>query len=359
MYVHEIPEVLQSLPRNRTVMLEGPPGVGKTDIFYEYIKITGDEYYEDSLVSALPEDIRGLPDFDRENDCTIWRLPEWFRKFSYRLGEEEPNPDLKATIFLDEIRSAQPTVQVCAQKIAQERRLGMCQLHPNVRVVFAGNRKEDKALVSDMPAPLRSKIIWISVEPHLGGRYPEEDAGWIQKFAIPHGIHDHIIQFLRFKDEFFSNFDPKIHKQSFPCPRTWHILSDVMKNGCPDNHINEIAGGIVGKGAASEFFAYREVYSEIPTIEDIRKDPEGAKHKKEPSFQYAINGFLISAIRVNNKDLDSALRYAWRNDEEFKMMLLTDILDIDPSMAGKLQKVNCFKMYAPMVRDLMTFKEDE
>ena len=236
----------------------------------------------------------------------------------------------------------------------------MYRLHPNIRVIVAGNRKEDKALVSDMPAPLRTKIVWINCEPHLGARFPEEPKGWIQTFAIPHEIHDHVIQFLRFKPEYFCDSDAKKFKQSAPNPRTWETASDILKMDPPEEFERELIQGTIGEGPAHEFFEYRKIYSHIPTVEDIKQKKSGAPLEKDPSFMYAVSGMMLSYSKgADVNTLDAFLDYFQRANQEFKMMFLSD-LAANPKIVEKLTKCKTFKeSYTGLIDEMLSFSEGE
>ena len=54
-----------------------------------------------------------------------------------------------------------------AQQLILDRRVGSYRVPRDWFVWAAGNRKEDRAAVFDMPAPLANRFIHLTVEAHL------------------------------------------------------------------------------------------------------------------------------------------------------------------------------------------------
>jgi hypothetical protein len=357
----QIVDVIQFTPRDKAIVFQGPPGVGKTFGFYQYIEVSGDLYYEDSWVNALPEDTKGIPTKDEEGNEVVWLTPSWFKRFSYDLRKqnadgtwpegEGPDDSIKASIFIDEFFSAPTSVQICGQKIAQERILNMRKLHPNVRVILAGNRVQDKAGVKPMPLPLRSKVTFWNVECELGQHYPASGSkGWIHNYAIPKGLHPEVIAFLRMKGhDFFMDADGDKYWQAYPCPRSWETTSDYLcyadKGDTPLAILEGQVAGAISPEVASEFFGWREIFKDIPTLEEIVSNPEKAKHSKEPSFMYAVTGMLESAIKSDSKVLEPALIYCRKNQPDFRMILLGGVKSAGPKAKKALAKLLTDKKY--------------
>jgi hypothetical protein len=337
----QIADVIRFTPRDCAIVMQGPPGVGKTFGFYEYIEVSGDLYYEDSWVNSLPEDTKGIPSRSEEGDEVVWLTPSWFKRFSYDLRKqnadgswpkgEGPDDSIMATIFIDEFFSAPSSVQICGQKIAQERILNMRKLHPNVRVILAGNRVQDKAGVKPMPLPLRSKVTFWNVECELGQYYPKSGAkGWIHNYAIPNKLHQEVIAFLQLKGhDFFMDADDTKYWQAYPCPRSWEKVSAYLyyaeKEGTPLHILEGQIAGTISPEVAQEFLAWREIYKEIPTFEEIVSNPSKAKHSNEPSFCFAVTGMLSNAIATDSKVLKPAMIYSRRSQRDFRMLLLAGI----------------------------------
>ena len=73
----------------------------------------------------------------------------------------------------------------------------------------AGNRKEDRAAVFDMPAPLANRFLQLETE---------DDFDSVRSWATTHGIEERIIAFLSFRPELLHKLDPE--RPAWPSPRS-------------------------------------------------------------------------------------------------------------------------------------------
>ena len=127
-------------------------------------------------------------------------------------------------------------------------------------------------------------------------------------------------------------FNPSTNELTFPCPRTWEFASKVIKNKEKIDHITTIRlAETVGEGAAVEFATYSQIYQNLPTIEEILKNPKsGWKVPKEPSEQYAVTTMLSHNSTLDN--IDKIITAMNRLPEEFRVIVLKDIYKISPKL---------------------------
>ena len=252
-----------------SVMMWGPPGIGKSSIVAQ-IADEFDMGLTDLRLSQLaPSDLRGLPVPDKDEHLARWYPPEFL-------------PQQGAGIlFLDELNMAAPAVQGIAQQLILDRKVGSYEVPEDWFIWAAGNRKEDRAAVYEMPAPLANRFIHLPVEPHYDS---------FREYAARSGLHEQIQSFLAFRPELLFEMDPDA--PAWPSPRSWEMASALHEAGL------DIATA-VGEGTAGEFYAYIDVYTRLPDLERIlRGEGAGVAFPEEASVQYATTVGLSARVET-------------------------------------------------------------
>lgn len=255
----DLKDYLKSLVRENlkiSTMIWGPPGIGKSSIVAEVAKEQEVEFVDVRLSQLAPTDLRGLP--VAEEGVSKWYPPE----FLPRGG--------KGILFLDELNMALPAMQGVAQQLILDRRVGSYVLPDGWFVWAAGNRKEDRAAVFDMPAPLANRFLHLEVRP---------DFESFKVYAMGAKVQEEIIAFLSFRPSLLHKLDPQM--PAWPSPRSWMMASCLYACGLA-------IGPAVGVETESEFEAFVKVYQNLPNLTDILMGKGGKiPFPNEPSVRYA------------------------------------------------------------------------
>lgn len=280
------------------VMLWGAPGIGKSSVVSQVAAESGLEFIDLRLSQLAPTDLRGLPVVDHEAEIARWFAPE----FLPRNGQ--------GILFLDEINMAAPTMQGVAQQLILDRRVGSYTLPQGWRVWAAGNRKEDRAAVSTMPAPLANRFIHIEVE---------ADLNTFTEWANLNGVDPLVMGFLRYKPQLLHEFNE--HKVAWPSPRSWVVAGELRKAGLEP-------ALSVGEAAGLEFEAFVRVFQALPDLESIVKGSFSGKLSKAPDVRYAALSGLVPLI-TNERDLENALKVFMQDGgaEDWAVLLVKDVIE--------------------------------
>lgn len=293
-----------------SLMIWGPPGIGKSSIVAQAAAGAGLGFTDVRLSQLAPTDLRGLP--VPERDAAGGGVSRWFPpEFLPRGG--------RGVLFLDELNMAAPSMQGVAQQLILDRRVGSYALPDGWFVWAAGNRKEDRASVFDMPAPLANRFVHLEVAADLGS---------FKAFAIGQGVSERILSFLSFRPDLLHRVDPG--RPAWPSPRSWCMADRLLGAGLP-------ADGVIGPGAWAEFRAFLAVYDALPDLEAILAGRgAGIPCPAEVSVRYAASiGLALrarSAEGVSNglKWIQSGMGAEWCR---------AYMQDVQRSMVGKgLQK---------------------
>ncbi len=257
-----------------SVMLWGPPGIGKSRVVSQAAAAQGLSLIDLRLSQLAPTDLRGLPYPDA--GVTRWAPPE----FLPRSG--------RGVLFLDEINLAPPALQGVAQQLVLDRKVGSYTVPDGWFVWAAGNRKEDQAAVFDMPRPLSNRFLHLEVNADLDS---------FRAYAASRGLHERIVAFLSFRPSLLHHIDPA--RPAWPSPRSWEMASSLLAAKL------DITPA-VGAPAAGDFDAFCKVYGSLPDIAGILRG-ETPPAPDEHSARYAT--VLALALRCESGSAVHALRW--------------------------------------------------
>lgn len=298
------------------VLLWGSPGLGKSMICKQIAEEFGWKFIDIRLPLLMPSDLLGLPYPDPTHTKANWLYPSFF---------PDPNSKENILILFDEIGNASMSVQNSCYRIILDRSIGEHYKFPeNVRMVAASNKETDKSGVGKFSAALANRFTHFFIEADLDS--------W-KEWAFQNGINEKIIGFLNFKQTMLCK-EPNIEDKAYPTPRAWEKVSKLLDWGIWDD---DVIAGTVGKGTASEFFSYLEVYAKLPDINKILAG-EKVEVPKEPSTLYALESSL--AIKANKKNIENIFNYTERMPQEFQILTIRDIARKDDSIVRCLEKLS-------------------
>src|SRR5262245_8144949 len=199
-------ETLAAAGVRLSVMIWGPPGIGKSATVRAVAAKLGVGLVDLRISQLAPTDLRGLPVPD--SGVARWLPPE----FLPRKG--------RGVLFLDEINLAPPAVQGIAQQLVLDRRVGSYTVPDGWFVWAAGNRREDRAATFDMPAPLANRFLHFELEPDLDG---------FLRYAARNDLSHEIVAFLGFRPALLHALDPS--RPAWPSPRSWEMASQLRLAG--------------------------------------------------------------------------------------------------------------------------------
>jgi MoxR-like ATPase len=303
--------------------LWGPPGIGKSDIVKEFAEDLGADLLVLKASEIRPEELLGLPGLREEGFTTYHPLLPLYRlteEWSRANPGETPRPTV---LFLDEMNCAPPDLLASYQYLLLERTvggLGGQKLRDDVTIVAAGNRTSDGAFVHTLSTPLASRVVHLHLRPSFDD--------W-REWARRNRIRPTILAFLERRRSCFHDFDASRKNETFGCPRTWSMLSDVLSRleGSPNAVRQAAVFGTVGPSAGTEYLAFERTTVNAPTAEEIRAAPDQVRtFPGRPDVAMATLENLLAAIREDpDRFVDPGLVYISRMAPEYRA-IATDLL---------------------------------
>ncbi len=311
----ESPKILPS------VMLWGPPGVGKSQAVRQIAKDIKRETGKEVRVTDVrlllfnPIDLRGIPTSNADKTLAIWLKPQIFQM--------DADENIVNILFLDEISAAPQSVQAAAYQITLDRVVGEHKLPDNCIVIAAGNRVTDKSVSFKMPKALANRLLHIEVQ----GSF----TSW-RNWAVGAGINPKVLGFLAFRPDRLYGFDSSNDDLAFATPRSWEMVSNILNNVCDDvKEVYSMIAGLVGNGTAIEFRSWCSIHNDLPSMEDIFDGKVFEIPKNSDSMYAVISGMSVYA-KENKNDLariGNSLRYARNFPADFVAILLRNYEDIE------------------------------
>jgi hypothetical protein len=261
----EMVELLITLPADRTPFLWGPPGIGKSALVREAAEFQNLDCVTLLGTQIAPEDLIGVP---RIRPADGDRSPAYVTEFCPPRSILRGEPFL---LFVDELNSAVPDVQKAFYSLILDRRLGDYHLPEGSRVVGAGNRVEDRALVRPMATALANRMIHVALT--------VDAEAWLS-WGANAGLHPLILAFVRARPDRLFELPPADSTPAYPTPRAWHMLSDAIAT--VGEHLwPALAAGTVGDRAGAEWSAFAKRALTAPSLEAVAagtaavpRDPE-------------------------------------------------------------------------------------
>jgi hypothetical protein len=357
----------------RPLIVRGAPGGAKTEATRSYVratrkKILGNPALLKEVLDAIPKgakilskpveeqvygyidfrltyfdptDIKGFPLLDKEAGVARWLPPSSLPLQRMVDAGEIP---ARGMWGLEELANAPRATQAAIFQAVLDREVAGEPIAAGWCIVATSNSLSDMSVVNPMPAPLVSRFShselsisagdWCdwAMNPNMdekaaahipGGLFPDHGK------SVSGAIHEKLVAYVKYKPEALHSWDPKNWVQDTPycCPRSVEMLSDAMYawdalfgGRYPLHLITSYIGTLVG----NEFFAYLDIFQDLPTVDEVLANPAGAKVPSEASGIWAINTAL--ARRASRENADKLFTYFARMPKQFEVAAIKDMI---------------------------------
>lgn len=281
-----------AIPYRLPILVTGAPGIGKSDIIDQACKTVGADLILSHPAVADPTDAKGLP-WVIDGHATFLPFGE------LRRAMEATRPTVW---FMDDLGQASPAVQASFMQLILARQVNGHRISDHVTFIAATNRRTDKAGVSGILEPVKSRFTSIvELEPDLDS--------WCE-WALDHDVPAELIAWLRFKPDVLCNFVASNDLVNSPTPRTWTNAGRILKLALPPAVERAALCGAVGESAAGELITFLRLLSQLPTIDAILLSPATAAIPDNLSALHAVAAGL--AHRANQGNFGRVAEYCQR-----------------------------------------------
>lgn len=284
------------------VLLWGGPGEGKSTLIEQ---VAGQmERPCEIVVGSIREasDFVGLP--MRTDGSVTFAPPRWASRCL---------DDPRTVVFLDELTTAQPSVQAAMLRVVLEREVGDLRLPDTVSFVAAANPTEVSAGGDDLAPPLANRFCHLDWEAETAHWVSGIVRGW-EPAAIPIVPATRAAAEARWRALLggFITARPSILRQvpddivsqgrAWPSPRTWDraavVAAACEAAGAGAAVRSALVAGLVGQGAAIEFLRFADT-ADLPDPEDLLADPARLDAKARSDLLLAALAGVAVAVTVD------------------------------------------------------------
>ena len=203
-------------------------------------------------------------------------------------------------------------------------------------MVAAGNRLEDRANVFEMASPLSNRMGHVQLDPPS----VEDWTTWASK----NSIDIRVVGYLNFRQGSLFAFDPSLKEKAFGTPRTWHFVSDLIKDISTEDlsTLKLYVGSLVGEGEATSFVGFLKLREKLRPIKEYFEKADSIPLPEGVDLQWALVTSVVEYYKVHCSSesvLKQLITLLKRFSEEYAVFTLKLAYAIDPSIQAKLQKI--------------------
>lgn len=306
MKISEFSEILErAIPLKRRVLAVGKPGIGKTFVHRQVCGRLGWDYI--GLCSPLqsPVKVGGYPRPPAE--------PGGDASHALFDGIAQAFRATKPTyLVFDDLGMANGETLKAIVDLVQFGRIDNRTLPDCVVIGGATNDIGHGADVQGLIEPLKTR--WhtiINVEPSVDD---------LVRYGLSKGWPSCLLAFLRNSPAALHDWKPsKSMSVDGACPRGWEYVAEWINGGIADP---EVLAGCVGKPRASEYLAFRGLINELPDVDSVLIDPEGAPVPENPSAKWLVSMALAS--RMSGGNFGQCVKYLTRLPQMFRAFAIRD-----------------------------------
>jgi L-fucose mutarotase/ribose pyranase (RbsD/FucU family) len=305
--LNDIPNLITAVGRDRTIMLRGEPGIGKSTVLKNLEKMHGDRYdyvYVDCPVMDVSDVVMRIPDH------TTKTLQSYVSEL-FHLGSAKPK-----MIMLDEVSKANKLLQVIFTRLMLERTVGDTEL-PAGSIVFATGNNVSDGVNDTMSAHVLNRLCVINVR--------KPDAARWNVWATDIGISRIVRAWVAMNPSCLASyldggqeenpyiFNPSRPITSFVTPRSLVGADGVVRQREKlGSYVTQAAlAGMCGAAFADSIAAFMSMEKELRSVREIIANPDTVDIPEKPAALFLTMFNAVDTIETQD-DLSAFMRYVKR-----------------------------------------------
>lgn len=314
----EAEALITSVTTNRFHLM-GEPGIGKSAMLRRIAEKLSMDYAYIDVPNMDLGDI-AMPVVDHET-----RTTKYYPNARFKFHLRKP-----VIIMLDEFSKGAEPVKNMLHPLFEvnDPRLGD-ESAPDGSIIFSTGNLSSDGVGDGMKAHTKARLTKLVV------RKPNARE-WLQ-WAVPKGIAPEVCAFVDRYEHVLASyieggqgdnpyiFNPRTVQDSFVCPRTLELASNIVKQRSRFSSDALIAGltGVVGEAAARDLQAFIAYSDQLPSKAAIIADPKTASVPSQPGACAVVVYSLIAAAEKDN--FSALMEYIKRFEPEWQATFAINI----------------------------------
>ena len=305
--INELETLIPTIGQELTPIIQSEAGCGKTSLLKTIEKKLGDKYdyiYVDCPVKDMSDIAMTIPNHETKTlERSVGSL--------FKLDNDKPK-----VILLDEFMKSPKLLQVIFTRLMLERTVGDTPL-PEGSIVFGTSNNQADGLGDTMMAHAGNRVCIVEMQkPEV-----EDWLVWATENGVSPLIRAFVHTFPRclasYRDEGQEDnpyiFNPKKPVLSFVSPRSLEKASVIVSNRdkLGDNATMVALAGTIGQSASADMSAFLRLEKELPTFDDILKEPESTQVPESISAQLMLMFQAVDKIKQQS-DLTAFMKFVNR-----------------------------------------------
>tara|TARA_R100001126_G_scaffold100864_1_gene79915 strand:+ start:1759 stop:2817 length:1059 start_codon:yes stop_codon:yes gene_type:complete len=305
--INELETLIPTIGETLTPIIQSEAGCGKTSLLKTIEKKLGDKYdyiYVDCPVKDMSDIAMTIPNHET-------KTLESYVGSLFKLDNDKPK-----VILLDEFMKSPKLLQVIFTRLMLERTVGDTPL-PEGSIVFGTSNNQADGLGDTMMAHAGNRVCIVEMQkPEV-----EDWLVWATENGVSPLIRAFVHTFPRclasYRDEGQEDnpyiFNPKKPVLSFVSPRSLEKASVIVSNRdkLGDNATMVALAGTIGQSASADMSAFLRLEKELPTFDDILKEPESTQVPESISAQLMLMFQAVDKIKQQS-DLTAFMKFVNR-----------------------------------------------
>ena len=222
----------------------------------------------------------------------------------------------------DEFNSASKQVMAAAYKLILDKQVGNYNLHPNVAIICAGNRVQDRAITNTLSTAMQSRLIHLELEITF-----EE---WLEVVGIPFKYDNRILAYLAQYPHKLNTFKPDHTDKTYACPRSWEFVNRLIEGENDISHMAPLLAGTISSDVAVEFIQFTKIFDQLPSIQQILADPLQAPFPNTVDAKWATLTVLLD--KIDDDTIGAIITYSERFGMDLRVYFIRSFIHRYPAL---------------------------